>query len=602
MYRKWRPQGLSDLIGQEHVTRTIKQAVVQGRIAHAYLFCGPRGTGKTSTARILAKAVNCLSPHEGEPCNQCHICQAVIEGRSLDVIEIDAASQRRIEDVRDLREKVHFSPAESTYKVYIVDEVHMMTTDAFNALLKTLEEPPAHVIFILATTEVHKVPATVPSRCQRFDFNRIAYQHIEERLGTICDAEGVLVEPQVLRTIARSASGSLRDAENMLEQLVVAYDSTISLNHVKELLGLGDDELALSLVAHILRKQTRDGLTAINSIADQGLDIRRFHRQVLGYLREILLMKAGAIDPSEQISQTKELMNNLSKESTMDQIVKAVRVFEQAAPSKDGPPTLPLELALVESAISKDLKDEEDALPSPEETFDELKQSHTIPTVESLKAAGNGTLHSQEIQMEVSGSTTGLDPTVPTHDEIRDINKEIIERSSKEEYQSQPDHEDKEQEINKEPTNLDLEENRQPNNKVSSQRQYPSNLEEPESLTKELPEEQWRVLLKATKTLKPKRFNIGSLLLDCMNRLIDQDSLVLIYKNRANMERLEEELETPEGRRLIQAAVEQATGKPYTIKLSLGSESEATGQHSRGHLVRSARAMGVHIVKEEDIT
>jgi DNA polymerase III subunit gamma/tau len=521
------------------------------------------------------------------------------------VIEIDAASQRRIEDVRDLREKVHFSPAESTYKVYILDEVHMMTTDAFNALLKTLEEPPAHVIFILATTEVHKVPATVTSRCQRFDFNRIAHHHIEERLSTICEAEGVHAEPQVLRTIARSASGSLRDAENMLEQLVVAYDSAISLNHVKELLGIGDDELALNLVGHILRKQTRDGLTVINSIADQGLDIRRFHRQLLGYLREILLIKAGAIDPNEQTLQTKEFLGSLSKVSTMDQIVKAVRVFEQAAPSKDGPPTLPLELALVESAIDPELPngvaDEEYASQSPQESFGELKQSETIGAVESPKTAGNGLLPSPARQMEVSDSTTNLEPAVPISDETRDIDKEIIRHDSNEEYLGEPDNEAKQQEINKKATSLDLEENRQ-SNKVSAQREYPGNPEETDGHPKELPEDQWRTLLKATKTLKPKRFNIGSLLLDCMSRLIDQDSLVLVYKNRANMERLEEELETPEGRRLIQAAVEQATGTSYTIRLSLGSESEATAQHSRGHLVRSARAMGVHIVKEEDIT
>ena len=605
MYRKWRPQGLSDLIGQDHVTRTIKQAVVQGRIAHAYLFCGPRGTGKTSTARILAKVVNCLSQNEGEPCNQCHSCQAVIEGRSLDVIEIDAASQRGIDDVRDLREKVQFSPAESTYKVYIVDEVHMMTIPAFNALLKTLEEPPAHVIFILATTEVDKMPATVTSRCQRFDFNRIAYQHIEERLSTICEAESIHTDPQVLRTIARSASGSLRDAENMLEQLVVAYDSAISLNHVKELLGIGDDELALRLVGHILRKQTRDGLTVINSIADQGLDVRRFHRQLLGYLREILLIKAGALDPNEQTFQTKELLGSLSKVSTMDQIVKAVRVFEQAAPSKDGPPTLPLELALIESAIDPEipngLADEEYPSQSPQESFDELKQSETIDSGESPKAAGNGLLPSPEIQMKVSASTTNLESPVPIYDEIGDTHKEITGLPNSEEQLDQPEYGANEHKINNEPTNLDLEENRQ-SNKVSAQGEYPRNLEETDRHPKELPEDQWRALLKTTKTLKPKRFNIGSLLLDCMSRLIDQNSLVLVYKNRANMERLEEELETPEGRRLIQAAVEQATGTSYTIRLSLGSESEATVHHSRGHLVRSARAMGVHIVKEEDIT
>src|SRR3990172_4516629 len=222
LYRRWRPRSFSELVGQEAITRTLTNAVAQGRVAHAYLFCGPRGTGKTTAGRLLAKAVNCLSISDGEPCNQCSACLDFLQGRSLDLIEMDAASNRGIDEVRKLRERVGLAPA-GRYKVYLIDEVHMLTQEADNALLKTLEEPPPHVIFVLATTEPHKVPATVVSRCQRFDFRRIPTPAVKERLAYICQREAIEAEDDVLQEIARSARGSLRDAINLLEQLSVYY-------------------------------------------------------------------------------------------------------------------------------------------------------------------------------------------------------------------------------------------------------------------------------------------------------------------------------------------------------------------------------------------
>src|SRR3990172_1835861 len=216
LYRKWRSQSFSELVGQEHVTRTLLNALASGRLAHAYLFCGPRGTGKTSTARILAKAINCQeNAGLGEPCNRCLMCRSITEGRCLDLIEIDAASNRGIDEIRDLRDKVNFVPNEARYKVYIIDEVHMLTPQAFNALLKTLEEPPGHTVFVLATTEAHQVPSTIISRCQRFDFRRIPLPQMTERLAHICREEGISSRPEALETLARRATGSLRDAENM---------------------------------------------------------------------------------------------------------------------------------------------------------------------------------------------------------------------------------------------------------------------------------------------------------------------------------------------------------------------------------------------------
>ena len=239
LYRKWRSRTFEDIVAQDHVTHTLANALHSGRIAHAYLFTGPRGTGKTSTARLLAKAANCLGPEDGpRPCNQCPICQAVDEGRLIDLIEIDAASNRGIDEIRDLREKVNFRPNEARYKVYVIDEVHMLTNEAFNALLKTLEEPPGHVIFVLATTEPHKIPATVLSRCQRFDFRRIPAADIVGRLRYIAEQEGILVKDDALAFIARQATGSLRDAISLLDQLVAYGEETVSVEQVQQILGL----------------------------------------------------------------------------------------------------------------------------------------------------------------------------------------------------------------------------------------------------------------------------------------------------------------------------------------------------------------------------
>ena len=292
-YRKWRPKSLGEVVGQDAITKTLRQAVAQERIAHAYLFCGTRGTGKTSTARILAKAINCLSPQDGEPDNECHICVSINEARSLDLIEIDAASNRGIDDIRELSDKVRFSPSESRYKIYIIDEVHMLTEPAFNALLKTLEEPPAHAVFILATTEAHKVPLTIISRCQRYDFRRIPIEQMVGKLGDIGDQEGIEVSDEALHLIARIANGGLRDAENLLEQVVVSYGSPVSEEDVRQLLGLGGDEIALKLMEHVIGKAVREGIAAINGASEQGTDLRQLLRGALDYMRALLLIKTG---------------------------------------------------------------------------------------------------------------------------------------------------------------------------------------------------------------------------------------------------------------------------------------------------------------------
>lgn len=347
-YRKWRPQTLAEVVGQEPVTRTLRNAIATGRVAHAYLFHGPRGTGKTSTGRILAKAVNCLDNQTGEPCNRCEICQAFNEGRALDLIEIDAASNRGIDEIRALREKVGFAPHLARYKVYIIDEVHMLTEPAFNALLKTLEEPPPYVIFVLATTEVHKVPATISSRCQRFDFRRIPVEAMIKRLGQICETEGIEIEPSALRLIARAATGSLRDAENLLEQLLVYHGPRISLEQVHQELGIIDDLRIRELAEQILRRNLPAALATISRVAAEGLDLKAFNRGLVEYLHEVLAVKAGTGEMLGLAPEELEERRSLARGVGLKEISQALKSFAQVDFRFAPYSSLPLELALLD--------------------------------------------------------------------------------------------------------------------------------------------------------------------------------------------------------------------------------------------------------------
>jgi DNA polymerase-3 subunit gamma/tau len=350
LYREWRPQTFGAIIGQEHITRTLKNAVESGRVGHAYLFCGARGTGKTSTAKVLAKALNCLQPDGPEPCNQCDNCIAVTEGFSVDVMEIDAASNRGIDEIRDLREKVQFSPATGRYRVFIIDEVHMLTNEAFNALLKTLEEPPDHVVLILATTEPHKIPLTILSRCQRFDFKQITPAGIIGRLQEVAAGAQLSVEEEALRLIARAAEGGLRDALSLLDQAAAFGALTITADDIHNLLGTVRLDALSRMAGCLAAGDAGEALRLAGRLAAEGKDLRLFAREMAAYLRALLMEKIAPGTAALEAWDTAELQAGMA-EFTEERLVQAVEIMAKAEQEMKWAtlPGIVLELALIKA-------------------------------------------------------------------------------------------------------------------------------------------------------------------------------------------------------------------------------------------------------------
>ena len=382
LYRKWRPQTFDELIGQSHVVNTLRNALTTGRIHHAYLFSGPRGTGKTTSARLLAKAVNCLAPEDQRPCNACAVCQAINEGRLIDLIEIDAASNTGVDDVRELRERVGFRPNEARYKVYVIDEVHMLSTSAFNALLKTLEEPPPHAIFVLATTEAHKIPNTVVSRCQRFNFRRISVGEIVERLAWMVQQEGIPADREALTIIARQATGSVRDAESLLDQLASYGDQGVTVSEVHAALGIGGNEAIIQLAQAIIERDAAQGLNVINTAIDEGADPRQFARQVVEHLRSLLLLqlKSGVL-PNHVTEDLRPRLEKQAQVAGVPLLMRAMRLFTQAVNEARGSwqPQLPLEMALIEATLLASTAAPQSRPPSRQPTSPPATSSHAAP-------------------------------------------------------------------------------------------------------------------------------------------------------------------------------------------------------------------------------
>jgi DNA polymerase III subunit gamma/tau len=585
-YRKWRPQRLSDLVGQEPIVLTLKQAIVRDRVAHAYLLCGPRGTGKTSTARILAKAVNCYNQEEGEPCNSCEMCTSVNEGRAMDLLEIDAASNRGIDDIRNIREKVHYAPVAGKYKVYVLDEAHMLTDPAADAFLKTLEEPPAHVIFILATTEPHKLHGTLISRCQRFDFRRITSSAIVERLIQICAAEGIEAERSALHAMARNASGSLRDAENLLEQAVTTLGSPLGLEQVNTLMGFASEERIRSIVVHVLLGDTSKALNMVNKISAEGLDLSQVHRQMMEEIRDLLLIKSGATDmvmDYEKVFQAqKDLLGKISLERLLDTIRRMGRVVFR----HDAPGTLSLELAVIESSHSQ---------------VGIITGSISKGALINVPEADLETKSGKDDVIEVIGSDVGIIPGSISSGALSDVPEAELETKS--------DKDDVIEVIGSDVDSVQIDDKqldsyREERNKFSQTKLTESNvpgISDDQDVVRRL-EAEWGGIVKTLSRIKGRRFNLGALLRACSGRILDGDTLTLEFLHESHMERMQEEIDNPDSFRQYREALHEAVGTTKVLNLVLitSGASHRPEKTSKSALLQAAMVMGGKILKETD--
>ena len=400
LYRKWRPQTFEDVCGQDQITVTLKNELESNRLSHAYLFCGTRGTGKTSTAKLLAKAVNCKAPKDFNPCNECESCISINEGNSIDVYEIDAASNRGIDDIRNLREAIKFTPTLGKYKVYIIDEVHMLTNEAFNALLKTLEEPPEYVLFILATTEPHKLPGTILSRCQRFDFKRISIDIIAELLETVCRQEGFDADEAAVKLIARNSDGAMRDALSILDQCSVYGDKKITHDSVLEVLGIVNDEYLFRISETVLKADAGGAIRIVDEIAAGGKDISQFIKDLMIHYRNLMMTKVVS-KCEEVIDMSMEGIQQLKKQSAeydKDNIIRCINILSELEGEArwSSNPRILLEVALVKMC----------------RTGVDISQDGLLARIASLEAAiskGSFTPMSGEKQQAYSAKASGAE-------------------------------------------------------------------------------------------------------------------------------------------------------------------------------------------------
>lgn len=426
LYRAYRPQTFKDVVGQEHIIRTLKNQIQNNNVGHAYLFCGTRGTGKTSTAKIFARALNCQNSVDEEPCNECEVCKDILSDNIMDVIEIDAASNNSVDDIREIRENVKYTPAKCKYKVYIIDEVHMLSQGAFNALLKTLEEPPSYVIFILATTEPHKIPATILSRCQRFDFKRVTVKDMSTRMKEICDDVNVVVDDRALNLIARNSQGALRDALSILDQCMSFSENDIEYKDVVDLLGTVNIEQLFEMAEYVIKEDTKKCLEILNEFVVWGKDIKNLIDDLIDHFRNLMVCKVSS-DLDEIISLPEEIVEQLKAQASTIEVNDIIRILNILSTTQDAIKVSSNPRVLAEVSIMK--------LSQP--MFDESKESllKRISNLEEVIKSGKININNNveiESKKEAKGTSEENEAEVEEevfYEEVKNEDVELIEKS-----------------------------------------------------------------------------------------------------------------------------------------------------------------------------
>lgn len=426
LYRAYRPQTFKDVVGQEHIIRTLKNQIQNNNVGHAYLFCGTRGTGKTSTAKIFARALNCQNSVDEEPCNECEVCKDILSDNIMDVIEIDAASNNSVDDIREIRENVKYTPAKCKYKVYIIDEVHMLSQGAFNALLKTLEEPPSYVIFILATTEPHKIPATILSRCQRFDFKRVTVKDMSTRMKEICDDVNVVVDDRALNLIARNSQGALRDALSILDQCMSFSENDIEYKDVVDLLGTVNIEQLFEMAEYVIKEDTKKCLEILNEFVVWGKDIKNLIDDLIDHFRNLMVCKVSS-DLDEIISLPEEIVEKLKAQASTIEVNDIIRILNILSTTQDAIKVSSNPRVLAEVSIMK--------LSQP--MFDESKESllKRISNLEEVIKSGKININNNvEIESKKEAKETSEKNEVEAeeevfYEEVKSEDVELIEKS-----------------------------------------------------------------------------------------------------------------------------------------------------------------------------